>query len=159
LQLLQFFDSTPHKNNNNNNSVLTNNKWPLNIFQKITQTTDQLTKFTFWPKDDAAFGSKTKLMRNRKTFTILLAISIIIYIQKTQKTAKQTKEQLKTKFYKRKNKEKNTKRTKKIKNASKYKEFVKKITPSFEYIWDAWASFFFSRVHTDRQRRKEHIFT
>jgi len=159
LQLLQFFDSTPHKNNNNNNSVLTNNKWPLNIFQKITQTTDQLTKFTFWPKDDAAFGSKTKLMRNRKTFTILLAISIIIYIQKTQKTAKQTKEQLKTKFYKRKNKEKNTKRTKKIKNASKYKEFVIKITPSFKYIWDAWASYFFSWVHTDRQRRKEKIFT
>jgi len=140
LQLLQFFDSTPHKNNNNNNSVLTNNKWPLNIFQKITQTTDQLTKFTFWPKDGAAFGSKTKLMRNRKTFTILLAISIIIYIQKTQKTAKQTKEQLKTKFYKRKNKEKTQKEQKKLKMQANIKNLLKKITPSFEYCWDAWGS-------------------
>lgn len=51
----------------------------------------------FWQKqeslnfkdDEAKHGSKTKMMKNRKTFTILLAISIIIYIQ-NRKTNKRT---------------------------------------------------------------------
>lgn len=138
MQLLQFFDSTPHKNNN---SIKSNNKRPLEIFQNP----NQLTKFTFtlrlrWPKDDAAFGLQGEIDEKSKNVYYITSHKYYYLYTKPQKTNKQ-KNNLKQSFIKEKTTEKKHKNNKKIKNASKYKEFVKKKIQCISMLL-GWDTFF-----------------
>lgn len=107
----------------------------------------------FWQKqeilnfkdDEAKHGSKIKMMKNRKTFTILLAISIIIYIQNQQKN------NLKQSFIKEKTKKKSQKEQKNFKKQANINNLLKKNLASFKYLGlNIWGrNFIFSDIlHT-----------